>query len=994
MTYQFVQVNQFQPNVSGWNLFGNVASVARPENGVFQLVAEQNGVSLLLYVLSDRAFRVRFNPTPGFTYATDNSVAVVNAQLGPVSVQVVENDAGTLKLDLGYLTLVVNLQPYQLSVYRGSQLIHQDVPGTGGYNAAGQVNQNLVYSGSAVANLKQAPPGAAYVGFGEKAGAQLLKNGFTMTFFNYNNFIYSSGPLPPGEQGGPLNPSEALYNSTPMTIEYNQQPSGPYAGAPYAYALFLDNVSQSYFNVQANDYSNMDGRYYFGALYGELDYYFMADDNPALALGQYCRLTGTSPMPPKYALGFHQGAYGYYNNARLLNVAEQYRKWEIPIDGLHIDVDFQDNYRTFTSSNLKFPNPKEMFALLAALGFKCSTNITGMITANPYDETGALTPYTTRDTGRAQDCFIFDTVAEGGESPNLFVAQEDYGQNFGTNPYPYPVPPGDYYPQAGDPAPPAVEPLPPEQVMAQALQANAPYSVINLGTSGFYPDMGQPAVQQWWGQQYDYLLDIGLRMIWQDMTCPAMAGNFDNQDGSLIQSLPLDLMMYWFGEYLPNAQIHNAFASNLIMATYQGLRALQPDVRPFIIARGGYAGVQRYAALWTGDSASSWDFLNINIPEILNLGLSGIPVSGSDVGGFASGTGCVPFDNGGDPQGTPYLIGGEIQGGVCNYELFTRWVTMGAFLPWFRIHYDGYNKQFQEPWMYGSPVPENCQLFIQIRYRLLQVFYDAMYRHTQDGMPLARALFLNFPSDPGVFGNGGYWLNSEFMVGDSILVAPILQPAETASPPTSPVRDLYLPMGEDGQTQWYAYQNDQYPLLAPVPGGTTVQNYYAPLGNQNLSQVPVYVKAGAILPMRGVTQYVDPTQANPITFDIYPGQDSSYQLYLDDGETMAYASGAYRLVTITHQGITGGQQVEIVRAHDQYTPPEAFFYVAFLGTAQPDSVSVGGVQVPNLIASTPDEAAQELAGYAGNAYYFNVNIATTFVKVMDAAASLQVVALW
>jgi alpha-glucosidase len=991
--YQFVQVNDFQANSAGWALFGNVASVEQVAPAQFQLRAEQNDVSLMLYALSDRAFRVRFNPAPGFDYSTDNSLAVVQRELGPVDVQVLRNDGDVLELALGYLTIQVQLRPYQLSVYRGGQLIHQDVPGDGGSNPSGQVNQNLVYAlnGPAVANLKQAPTNAAYCGFGEKAGSQLLKNGFTMTFFNYNNFEYATGPVPAGNEGGPLNPSEALYNSIPVLVEHNPQPTGPFAGSPYAYALFLDNPSQSYFNIGANDYSDMDGRYYFGALYGELDYYFMGGDDPAAALRQYVTLTGTAPLPPVYALGFHQGCYGYLQQD-LLTVAEAYRKWEIPIDGLHIDVDFQNNYRTFTSSDLKFPQPAEMFALLRGLGFKCSTNITGMVTANPYDETGAVTPYETRDSGRQQNAFIYDTVAEGGESPNLFVAQEQYGQNFGTNPYPYPAPDGSYYMQAATPNPPKVDDLPPAAVIGQTLQANAPFTAINLGTSGFYPDMGQPAVQAWWGQQYQYLLDIGIEMIWQDMTCPAMAGNYDNQDGNYIQSLPLDLMMSYFGEYRPNAEIHNAFALNLLNATYQGLRTLRPDRRPFIIARGGYAGVQRYASLWTGDSASSWDFLRINIPEVLNFGLSGVPITGCDVGGFASGTGCVPYANGGDPQGVPDVVGGTIQQGVCNYELFTRWVTMGALLPWFRIHYDGYNKQFQEPFMYGSPVPENCRLFVQIRYRLIQVLYDAMYRCTQDGMPIARALLLNFPADPGVFGAGGYWLASEFMVGDSILVAPILDPAETADPPSSPQRDLYLPT--DGQTQWYAFQNDQYPLLDPVPGGTVVENYYAPLGNGNLSLVPIYVRAGAILPMRSATLSIDPAQPNPITFDIYPGADSSYQLYLDDGETMSYADGAYRLVTVSHHGITSGQQVDVVRTYDNYTPPEAYFYVAFLGTRPPASVNVNGQAAPNIIRSTPEEAAQALAGFDGDAYYYNEGIATTFVKVMDAAPALRVVALW
>jgi alpha-glucosidase len=315
---------------------------------------------------------------------------------------------------------------------------------------------------------------------------------------------------------------------------------------------------------------------------------------------------------------------------------------------------------------------------------------------------------------------------------------------------------------------------------------------------------------------------------------------------------------------------------------------------------------------------------------------------------------------------------------------------MGAFLPWFRIHYDGYNKQFQEPFRYGSPVPENCRLFIQIRYRMLQVFYDAMYRNTQDGMPICRALMLNFPHDSGIFANDGYWLASQFMVGDSILVAPILDPHETADPPTKPERDLYLPMGENGQTEWYAYQNSQYPLPAPVAGGTTVRGYYAPLGNQNLSLVPIYIKGGAILPMRNVAQFVDPSLANPITFDVYPGEDSSYNLYLDDGTSTAHQEGAYRLVSCSQKAIPNGRQFNVERTYDNYTPPEEFFYVAFLGTGQASSVTVNGEAIPNIVCSTPEEAAKALAGHEGDAYYYNHDLQANFMKIMDDRPQLQV----
>ena len=197
-----------------------------------------------------------------------------------------------------------------------------------------------------------------------------------------------------------------------------------------------------------------------------------------------------------------------------------------------------------------------------------------------------------------------------------------------------------------------------------------------------------------------------------------------------------------FGNAVQNARVHNAYVLTLLQATFEGLNQLRPGMRNFIIARGGYAGMQRYAALWTGDSASSWEFLQINVPMVLNLGLSGIPISGCDIGGFAT-SGEIP--NGTTSQ--PFVQNGKVIGGITNYELLTRWILLGSFLPWFRNHYDGYFKQFQEPYAYGQPVPQNCRYFIELRYRMLPLYYSLMYENTQTGMPIARALFLNDPSD-------------------------------------------------------------------------------------------------------------------------------------------------------------------------------------------------------------------------------------------------------
>lgn len=915
-SFQYVNVHNFTPNLGQWTSLANVTGPGR--NGNSFTLRMSSGPGPVITFLSNTAFRVRFNPAPGANLTNDISYSVVNRNLGPVTLTVTES-ASTIEIDTTVIRVVVNKSPYGISVYRGNQLIHADTP-----------TYNLVYipGQEVIANFKVYPANARYVGFGEKAGDQLLKNNFTMTCFNWDNYKYIEGGVP--TQGGPLNPSEPLYCSVPMLIETNPNPVN---GPAYSYGLFLDNSAQSYFNVGSSDYSNMFGKYYFGALYGDLDYYFLYGAGVPSVVEQYTNLTGRPTLPPRYVFGFHQGCYGYYDESILLGIAATYRAAKIPIDGLHIDVDFQDNYHTFTSSNKKFPNAAQMFATLHQQGFKCSTNITPLVTSNPLDENGNPTAYPACDSGlalntpgQAAGAFLYDTRGGAGPNPNHFIGDVNYGTNNNFN----------------------------------------PFNANNLGSYGYYSDYGRPDVQQWWGQQYAYLVQtLGMDMIWQDMTCPAITNGDDS-------TFPMDLMVDFFGQYTEVAKVHNSYVLNLLLATFQGLAALRPNQRNFIIARGGFAGMQRYAALWTGDSSSDWSFLQINIPEVLNLGLSGIPISGCDIGGFAQGN--IPDGTTAAPV-YPSQLGGKVTQGITNYELLTRWMILGSFLPWYRNHYDGYNKQFQEPWAYGEPVPTNLRYFVGLRYRMLHVYYSGMYQATKTGMPIARALFLNDPNDLGVYNH----LDDEFFVGHDMLVAPILTQHETASPPSPPLRGVYVPAGSD----WYGFTDNLLPLGPPVTGGTLIANWYAPLTSQlPLYLMPIYIRAGAILPMRELEQYVGQLAQNPITFNIYPGPDSSFELYLDDGISNQYQTGNFRTTTIGHRGIPNGQRVRVLRTHNQYQPPEPFYFVSFLGTNPPVSVTAGGAPLPNVF--TP----AALSSASANSYYYNQSIKTTFLKIFDVAPDI------
>lgn len=921
MVHRFVPVNEFTPNNGDWRTIGPISGHARDHN-TFRLHLADPAWAVQITVLGPTALRVRFLPVANPDYSQERSFAVVERNLGNVNLTVTDN-ADHLLLDTGQMQVRVDLQPYRLCIYRNGQLICADEP-----------SYNLVYipGQEVIANFKTYPANARYCGLGERAGAYLFKNQTTTTFFNFDNYAYSQY----ADRGDPRDPAMPLYCSIPFLIEMNPQPVGAFAGAPYCYGILLDNPAQSYVNIGYTDYGHsMYGRYYFGALYGEMDYYLMVGSDCRDVLRQYTTLTGRAHMPPKYAFGFHQGGYGYYDRAKLLEVANGYRNARIPIDGLHIDIDFQNDYRVFTHSEIKFPAPQALINALHAQGYKCSTNVSPFLLAEQdIDETGQVVPYVPRQAVAAIGGLIPDELESGPVSPGPYAGTVGYGAV--ENPYRPPY----RHPNPNNP--------------------NA-YDVVLRAA---FPDICRADVRRVWGDQYRHLVqDLQLDMIWQDMMCPAV-----NQFQGATKTLDLYLMQdRGDGVRVPHAKIHNHYALNLAQGTWEGLGRLRRqagmNVRDFIIARGGFAGVQRYAAIWTGDSPSDRRYLACLVPQVLNMGLSGVPISGSDVGGFSTGLDSV------EDASRPH------RHHVTHYVVFVRWLQASAFLPWFRNHYPAYDKEFQEVYRYGEPVPTICRQIIDLRYRLLPMFYDAMYEWTQTGTPVCRPLFLNDAGDPGAYDNDR--VNDQFFVGDDLLIAPIVPALDASGLSEYAERPVYLPAG----SQWFAFKDNQAPLETPVPAGTSVPAWRARLG-----QVPIYVRAGAILPMhRDGQQYVGELPTNPLVINVYPGPDGSHRLYLDDGISLDAASAdAYRLTEVRHTNVPGARRVRVRRLFDQYRPPEPYYLIAFLGTRQPTSVR-------RDISSLPDAGSWgNLASAAADAFCWVAATETTFVKLFDQQADVTV----
>ena len=345
-----------------------------------------------------------------------------------------------------------------------------------------------------------------------------------------------------------------------------------------------------------------------------------------------------------------------------------------------------------------------------------------------------------------------------------------------------------------------------------------------------FPDFLREDVRTWWGELHKDLIEDGVEGIWNDMNEPADASTES-------KTLPEDsIHKDDDGEERIHSEIHNLYGMLEAMATYNGLKNIAPNKRPFVLTRAASAGTQRYSALWTGDNHSIWEHMESGIPMLLNLGLSGYPFVGGDVGGFA---------------------------GDSNGELLSRWTQTGAFTPFFRNH-SAKGTINQEPWVFGDETLKNTRKYIKLRYSLITYLYNLMKNSSMDGSPVIRPLFYHYQDDEVT-----YNINDQFLFGENIMVCPISRPKVEA-------RMVYLPKGI-----WYDYWTDER-----IEGGKYI------VRKTPIDIIPIYIKAGSIIPMDEVKDYIDNKTEN-LDLHIYPGSDGEYRLYLDDGVSFDYISGVY-----------------------------------------------------------------------------------------------------
>ena len=520
------------------------------------------------------------------------------------------------------------------------------------------------------------PEGTSIYGGGEVTGS-LLRNGKTIKLWNTDSGAY-------GVDNG-----TRLYQSHPWMMGVRKDGT--------AFGILFDTSWKA-------ELSSTDNKIELRSE-GELFRVFIIDrESPQAVVRGLSELTGTMPMIPRWALGYHQSRFSYSPDRRVIEIADTFRLKRIPCDAIWMDIDYMDGYRIFTFNPQGFPNPKAVNRDLHLRGF----HSTWMI-----------------DPGAKVDPNYF--VYKSGTENDIWVKTAD-GKDFN----------GDAWPGAAA-----------------------------------FPDFTYPKANKWWQNLYKDFLAQGVDGVWNDVNEPQI-------NDTPNKTMPED-NIHRGGGNLPagkHIQYHNVYGFLMVKSSREGIMAVRPEKRPFILTRSNFLGGQRYAATWTGDNGSCWDHLKMSVPMSLTLGLSGQPISGADIGGFL-------FN--------------------ADADLFGNWIGFGAFYPFARGHAcAGTNNK--EPWAFGKEVEDASRIALERRYILLPYFYTLMHEASTNGMPIMRPVFFSDPKDLSLRAE-----EEAFLIGDDLLIIPAF-----ASQPALPKgiwKELSLVNGDT---------NDKYQAKMKIRGGSII----------------------------------------------------------------------------------------------------------------------------------------------------------------------------
>ncbi|MFZ6009127.1 MAG: glycoside hydrolase family 31 protein [Bacteroidota bacterium] len=369
-----------------------------------------------------------------------------------------------------------------------------------------------------------------------------------------------------------------------------------------------------------------------------------------------------------------------------------------------------------------------------------------------------------------------------------------------------------------------------------------------------FPDFTAPKTRAWWKEQFKEYVDFGVQGFWNDMNEIATWGNM----------LPENIELNFEGYKGTMRRGRNIYGLLMARSTYEGTKALMKGKRPFNLTRSGYSGIQRYAAVWTGDNVAYDEHMMLGIRMVNSMGLAGIAFAGYDVGGFV---------------------------GNADSKLFARWVSLGAFSPFFRGH-SMINSRDSEPWSYGEEVEQISRNYIKFRYQLMPYVYSLFYEASQNGMPIQRSLAIDYPHDPKIYDTQ---FHHQYLFGPSLLVAPVESNKQFVK--------VYLPEGD----WYYLYDGKKYSGHSEIIVECPPQ------------KLPVFVKAGSVLPMQLAKASTRETN-DQLSIHLYQGNsNTSFVYFNDDGSSYDYQQGAFDKRVMEYRS---GEKKLIVHKNDgQYRSP-------------------------------------------------------------------------
>jgi alpha-glucosidase len=348
-----------------------------------------------------------------------------------------------------------------------------------------------------------------------------------------------------------------------------------------------------------------------------------------------------------------------------------------------------------------------------------------------------------------------------------------------------------------------------------------------------FPDFTKEKTRKWWGDKMKFYTEAGVDGFWADMNEPASWGQFTP---NLIE-FDMD------GNPASHRKSRNIYGMLMAKSANEGAIQQKSEERPFILTRSGFAGIQRYAAAWTGDNQASEEHMLLGVRLVNSLGLSGVPFSGYDVGGFA---------------------------GEASKSLYARWMSIGAFSPFYRAH-SMINSKDAEPWAFGEEVEEISRNYIKLRYQLLPTIYSKFHKAASCGLPLSSSLAIDYGQDEKIYQSA---FQNQYIFCDTFLVAPTESHKE--------ITKVYLPEGA-----WYYLYSDE-----KKEGKQTIYQ------DCPLSYLPVYVKAGSIFSMQSEVLYTEQKNDGILKIHVYAGADGQFKHYEDDGISWEFQNGKYHKRTI------------------------------------------------------------------------------------------------